>query len=156
MSTKLITVTGMLILCLAEPAKTDDIESSSSIVKKTWMGTRRKSGRNETIAAVNRIMHEISQFSPQLVLLGDDNAANCNRNQLIDTDICVVFWGVDNHAHSAWHQESPPERAERIVKPPLGAMNEGRPTILWPTRYTLDRSKLFGSHGQRPWFWQRK
>lgn len=75
--------------------ETDAIESSSAIVKKTWMDTKRKNSRSDIVAAVNRIMGEISEFSPQLVLLGDDNAANYIGTQLIDTDVAVVFWGVN-------------------------------------------------------------
>ena len=75
--------------------ETDNVESSSSIVKKSWMDTKRQNSRREVAVTVNRIMREISQFSPHLVLLGDDNAANYIGSQLIDTDIPVVFWGIN-------------------------------------------------------------
>jgi putative ABC transport system substrate-binding protein len=78
-----------------EFTKTDYVESSSAILQKSWMDTKRKNSKSEIIATVSRIMGEISKFSPDLVLLGDDNAANYIGNQLIDTNTPVVFWGID-------------------------------------------------------------
>ena len=79
----------------AEFSKTDYVESSSSVVKKVWMDTKRKNSKYEIAVAVNIIMDEISKFSPDLVFLGDDNAANYIGNQLIDTYVPVVFWGIN-------------------------------------------------------------
>ncbi len=79
----------------AELARTDCVESSSSIVKKAWMDTKRKSTRAEIAVSTYRLMEEISRFAPDLVLLGDDNAANYVGNQLVDTETPVVFWGVN-------------------------------------------------------------
>jgi putative ABC transport system substrate-binding protein len=78
-----------------EFTKTNYIESSSAILKKVWMDTKRKNSKSDIAAAVSRIMGEISKFSPDLVLLGDDNAANYIGNQLIDTNTPVVFWGIN-------------------------------------------------------------
>lgn len=78
-----------------EFTKTDYVESSSSVVKKVWMDTKRKNSKSEIALAVNRIMEQISNFSPDIVLLGDDNAANYVGNQLVDTDVPVVFWGIN-------------------------------------------------------------
>lgn len=78
-----------------EFTKTDYVESSSSVVKKVWMDTKRKNSKSEIAIAVNRIMGEITDFSPNIVLLGDDNAANYIGNQLVDTDVPVVFWGIN-------------------------------------------------------------
>ncbi|MBW8035065.1 MAG: hypothetical protein FVQ79_05390 [Planctomycetes bacterium] len=75
--------------------KNDYIESSSAIVKKAWMDTKRKNTRSEIAVTVNRLMEEITEFSPDLIMLGDDNATNYIGNQYIDTDIPVVFWGVN-------------------------------------------------------------
>lgn len=79
----------------AEFTETDYVESSSSVVKKVWMDTKRKSSKSKIATVVNTIMDEISEFSPDVVLLGDDNAANYIGNQLIDTDVPVVFWGIN-------------------------------------------------------------
>lgn len=78
-----------------EFTKNDFVESSSSVVKKVWMDTKHKNSRSEIVASVSEVMKQISRFSPDLVLLGDDNAANYIGNQLIDTEIPVVFWGVN-------------------------------------------------------------
>ena len=41
------------------------------------------------------VMAALSRFAPDLVLLGDDNAANYIGNQLVDTEVPAVFWGVN-------------------------------------------------------------
>ncbi|MEN8129191.1 MAG: ABC transporter substrate binding protein [Pseudomonadota bacterium] len=74
----------------------DYLESSRAIVKKAWMDTKRHNSVTEIAAATLRIMGEVEQFQPDLVLLGDDNAANYIGNQLLDTDIPVVFWGINS------------------------------------------------------------
>ncbi len=78
-----------------EFTKNDYVEGSSAIVKKMWMDTKRKNRITEIWAATNRILDEISSFSPDLILLGDDNAANYIGNQFIDTKTPVVFWGIN-------------------------------------------------------------
>lgn len=75
--------------------KTDSVETSKVVVKKMWMDTKKKNGVPEMASATNRIMAEIYNFAPDLVLLGDDNAANYIGNQLLDTKIPVVFWGIN-------------------------------------------------------------
>lgn len=76
-------------------AQTDHLEASSCVLKRAWMDTKRKNSKGEIAAAVDRIMAELSEFAPDLVLLGDDNAANYIGNQLVDTKTPVVFWGVN-------------------------------------------------------------
>ncbi len=76
-------------------ADTDTVETPKVIVKKMWMDTKRKNSRPEMASATSRIMAEIRRFAPDLVLLGDDNAANYIGNQLLDTKIPVVFWGIN-------------------------------------------------------------
>ncbi len=73
----------------------DYVESSSAVIKKTWMDTKRKNSHGDIVATVNRVLDEIARFSPGLVLLGDDNAANYIGGQLVDTEIPVVFWGIN-------------------------------------------------------------
>ncbi|MCP4408524.1 MAG: hypothetical protein GY807_12320, partial [Gammaproteobacteria bacterium] len=74
----------------------DYLESSRAVVKKTWMDTKRHSSVTDIAAATLRIMNEIEQFQPDLVLLGDDNATNYIGNQLLDTETPVVFWGINS------------------------------------------------------------
>jgi ABC-type uncharacterized transport system substrate-binding protein len=73
----------------------DYVESSTVIVKKTWMDTKRKSSKSEMADATRRVVNEINMFKPDIILLGDDNATNYVGNQYIDTDIPIVFWGVN-------------------------------------------------------------
>ena len=40
-------------------------------------------------------MKDLADFKPDLVMLGDDNAANYIGNQLLDTKTPVVFWGIN-------------------------------------------------------------
>jgi len=76
-------------------AKNDHVESSKAIIKKTWMDTKRKNSFNEIAKTTARIMQSIEAYKPDLVLLGDDNAANYIGNQLLDTAVPVVFWGIN-------------------------------------------------------------
>jgi ABC-type uncharacterized transport system substrate-binding protein len=73
----------------------DHIESSKVIIKKVWMDTKRKNSFKDIAKTTDRIMQSIDAYKPDLVLLGDDNAANFIGNQLLDTSIPVVFWGIN-------------------------------------------------------------
>lgn len=78
-----------------EFVRDDYIESSRAVVKKAWMDTKRKSSKKEIVEATARIVNDIRVFDPDIILLGDDNAANYIGNEFIDTDIPIVFWGVN-------------------------------------------------------------
>jgi len=73
----------------------DQVESSRAIVRKLWMDTKRRNTRAEIAVTTDRIMGELHAFNPDLVFLGDDNAANYIGNQLLGTKIPVVFWGIN-------------------------------------------------------------
>jgi putative ABC transport system substrate-binding protein len=73
----------------------DTVESSRALVMKLWMDTKRRNTRSEIALATDRIMTELRAFRPDLVLLGDDNAANYIGNQLLGSKIPVVFWGIN-------------------------------------------------------------
>ena len=75
--------------------ETDAVESSKMIAKKTWMDTKRKNTPLDLANATNRIMKEIEAFQPDLVMLGDDNASKYIGHQLLDTEVPVVFWGIN-------------------------------------------------------------
>lgn len=75
--------------------KSDTVESKHAVVRKAWMDTKRRNSRSEIAVATKAIMTEMYQFKPDVVLLGDDNAANYIGNQLLGTDIPAVFWGVN-------------------------------------------------------------
>ena len=78
-----------------ELAENDFVESSKAIIKKDWMDTKRKNSSADVARATTRITREIEKFQPDLVMLGDDNAANYIGNQLLDTSTPVVFWGIN-------------------------------------------------------------
>ncbi len=73
------------------------IESSKAVIKKLWMNTKRMNSKNEIKQTIARIVKEIDEFRPDLILLGDDNATNYIGNQYIDTEIPLVFWGVNGN-----------------------------------------------------------
>lgn len=78
-----------------EYTKKDSVESTKSVVKKLWMDTKRKYTDLEIAHTTKRIMDAVNDFNPDIVFLGDDNAANYIGNQLLDTHTPVVFWGIN-------------------------------------------------------------
>ncbi len=78
-----------------EFTKHDYVESSRAIIRKDWMDTKRKYKNSEIAQSTDRITRVIKEFRPDVVFLGDDNAANYIGNQFLDTEIPVVFWGVN-------------------------------------------------------------
>lgn len=79
----------------AELIKNDRVESSKAVIKKVWMDTKRRNSFRDIAETTHRIMRVIAEFQPDIVLLGDDNAANYIGNQLLDTETPVVFWGIN-------------------------------------------------------------
>ena len=80
---------------IEEFTRNDQIESSKAIIQKVWMNTKRKNSRSAIGESTFRIMKMIDAFKPDLVMLGDDNAANYIGHQLLDTEVPVVFWGIN-------------------------------------------------------------
>jgi ABC-type uncharacterized transport system substrate-binding protein len=81
---------------ITEYTKNDYIETSKVIMKKLWMNTKKKKGTEEIASAVTKIVNISDEFKPDLIFLGDDNAAKHIGNQLLDTETPIVFWGVNN------------------------------------------------------------
>lgn len=75
--------------------KNDYVESSKSVVLKLWMDTKRRNRLSEIADSVASIIADIDEFSPDIVLLGDDNAANYVGNHYLDTELPIVFWGIN-------------------------------------------------------------
>lgn len=73
----------------------DMVESSRAVIRKEWMNSKRKDSRTDLANATTRIMGVLNAFKPDLVLLGDDNAARYIGAQLLDTRTPVVFWGIN-------------------------------------------------------------
>ena len=74
----------------------DQVESSKAIIKRVWMDAKRKSTKPEMTEASVQITQMIKEFQPNILLLGDDSAANYIGNQFLDTEIPIVFWGINN------------------------------------------------------------
>jgi hypothetical protein len=75
--------------------KFDFVESSKAIIRKVWVDTKRKNSKSEIAESLSQITQQIDSFKPDLLLLGDDNAANLLGNQYLDTKIPIVFWGIN-------------------------------------------------------------
>jgi len=75
--------------------ESDFVETRKVVVRKVWMNTKRRNAALDMAAVTTRIMSELRKFAPDLVMLGDDNAANYIGNQLLDTKTPVVFWGIN-------------------------------------------------------------
>ncbi len=73
----------------------DRVESSTAVVRKLWMDTKRRNNLPEIADSVARTIGEIEKFDPDIVLLGDDNAANYIGSHYLDTQVPVVFWGIN-------------------------------------------------------------
>jgi ABC-type uncharacterized transport system substrate-binding protein len=75
--------------------QSDAVESKNAVVRKLWMDTKRRNASSEIAVTTQAMMTQMYEFKPDLVLLGDDNAANYIGNQLLGTNIPAVFWGVN-------------------------------------------------------------
>lgn len=75
--------------------ETDGVETAKASISKEWMDTKRKNTPTDVGRATTRIMQTVRSLRPDLVMLGDDNAARYIGDQLIDTPTPVVFWGVN-------------------------------------------------------------
>lgn len=75
--------------------RNDHVETPRVVIRKAWMDTKRQNRFEQMAQATARIMEEIRNFRPDLVMLGDDNAANFIGQQLLDTETPVVFWGIN-------------------------------------------------------------
>ncbi|MEW6087193.1 MAG: ABC transporter substrate binding protein [bacterium] len=79
-----------------EYTKNDYVETSRAIVRKLWMDTKRKKSKPEMAGVTVEITKIADEFKPDIILLGDDPAAEYIGGQFLDTKIPVVFWGVNN------------------------------------------------------------
>ncbi|MBU0482184.1 MAG: hypothetical protein KKG47_13900 [Proteobacteria bacterium] len=76
--------------------KDDFAESSGAIIKRLWMDTKRKKEKMDIAEVTAKFTTITKEFRPDLIFLGDDNAANYIGNQFLDSRIPIVFWGVNN------------------------------------------------------------
>ncbi|MBU0482185.1 MAG: hypothetical protein KKG47_13905 [Proteobacteria bacterium] len=74
----------------------DSVTTSKALFKKVWMDSKRKNSPADINEISLRIYKTANDFAPDLIFLGDDNAANYIGNQFLDSEIPIVFWGVNN------------------------------------------------------------
>lgn len=79
-----------------EFTKNDYVETSKVIVRKLWMDAKRKTGKEEKVMMTGAITKSARQFMPDLLFLGDDDAAEYIGNQYLDEKIPMVFWGLND------------------------------------------------------------
>lgn len=76
--------------------KNNFLESSKVVIKRLWMDTKRQKDKEYLAKITSEFTKVIREFKSDIILLGDDNAANYIGNQFLDTPIPIVFWGVNN------------------------------------------------------------
>ena len=80
----------------AETFTSDDrVITSRAEICKLWMDTKRQTGQESIAKAVAAVKKVVDEFRPDIILLGDDNAANYIGNQYLDTETPIVFWGIN-------------------------------------------------------------
>lgn len=72
------------------------VETSKVIIKKVWMDAKRKSSKSEKEDMSIRIYKIARDFKPDLIFLGDDDAAEYIGKQYLDTKVPIIFWGVNS------------------------------------------------------------
>ncbi|MCG8417309.1 MAG: hypothetical protein MJE77_05115 [Proteobacteria bacterium] len=80
---------------VAEFTGNDRVETPWAEVRKLWMDTKRHPDQNSIAGAVNTARAVVDEYKPTIILLGDDNAANFIGNLYLDTDVPIVFWGMN-------------------------------------------------------------
>jgi len=78
-----------------EFTKNDYLQTDKLTLRKWWMDSKRKSSLPEIQKEVTRILSDLADFKPDIILTGDDNATNYLGNYYIDSSTPLVFWGVN-------------------------------------------------------------
>ncbi|MFQ5560692.1 MAG: ABC transporter substrate-binding protein [Nitrospinota bacterium] len=73
----------------------DFLENSRVVVKKVWMDTKRKKSKTDIKETVALVKKAVRSFQPDLIFLGDDNAARYIGKAFLGSPIPIVFWGVN-------------------------------------------------------------
>ncbi len=79
-----------------EYTKNDYVETSTVITKKLWMDAKRKTSKKEMAVMTNEIMKIAKEYGPDLIFLGEDDAAEYIGDQYLDSGTPVVFWGIND------------------------------------------------------------
>nr|CRH05533.1 exported protein of unknown function [Candidatus Magnetococcus massalia] len=75
--------------------RTDQLTTPRVVLQKMWLDSKHKNSPREIAAAAQKVIIAADRFKPDLMLLGDDNAANLLGNYYLDTDLPIIFWGVN-------------------------------------------------------------
>ena len=75
--------------------KNDQLSGKQLHMRKYWMDTKRKSSPEQIAESLDEVTAQLKAFDPHILLLGDDNATNYLGNYYLDTDLPVIFWGVN-------------------------------------------------------------
>ncbi len=82
---------------IAEYTRNDSVETSRAVIKKMWMDSKRKKSKVEKAEASAVITKEIINFKPDILLVGDDEAAEFIGSRFLDSRLPVVFWGLNHN-----------------------------------------------------------
>lgn len=74
----------------------DNVETAKAVIKRLWLDAKRKSANAEKDENSLRIYTIAKAFRPDLIFLGDDDAAEYIGRKFLDTEIPIVFWGVNS------------------------------------------------------------
>lgn len=81
---------------IVEFTEKDQVETSKAVFKKTWMDSKRLNSPAEQERESLRIYEAARKFEPNIMFLGDDNAAKYIGAKFLDTKIPIVFWGLNS------------------------------------------------------------
>ncbi len=74
----------------------DSVHTSRAVIKKFWLNSKKEKSKDQIAQQTSEITRQIEQFQPDILFLGDDNAAKYIGSFFLDTDLPIVFWGVNN------------------------------------------------------------
>lgn len=94
---------------IAEYTRNDFVETSRSVIKKMWMDSKRKKSNQEKATVTALITKSIKEFNPDILILGDDEAAEFVGGRFLNDKIPVVFWGL-NHNPAKYGLVDRPDR----------------------------------------------
>lgn len=82
---------------IAEYLDNDFVETETAVIKRLWLADNlcRKSGK-EKLNRVIEIIRAVEDFKPDLIFLEEDEAVEYVGSYFFNTEIPVVFWGLDN------------------------------------------------------------
>lgn len=80
---------------ISEFIESDRVETSKVIIRELWMDSKRKNSMDDLLEATKRLISDIQDIRPDLIMLADDNTVKYIGNYLLDSKYPIVFWGVN-------------------------------------------------------------